>query len=295
VWNTTGGNNSAGAAVYGNLSESGGHRGLTTFITKYDAQEGMMRSIPYGRPYQRYMPTVFLLNLFDENIDERYAGSFRTTWLANNTQKVPLSTVYPKMILNDTAIHLYKRKATDAMRTAAKDKYRFDDIDGMYNAAGVPLPTRNGRPYIQMSKFEDPTKTTTDQTWSQRDAIVVRLADVYLMAAEAELALGHRAPALNLINTLRRQRAIAGHESEMEITDAQLTLDFILDERGRELVGEQLRWFDLKRTGALLERVKKHNPEAASNIQEKHLLRPIPQSFLDAIENATEFGQNPLW
>ncbi len=78
----------------------------------------------------------------------------------------------------------------------------------------------------------------------------------------------------------------------MEIKPEQLTLDFILDERARELGGEQQRWFDLKRTGKLLERVKAYNPDAKVNIKEHHLLRPIPQTQLDAIINKEEFGQN---
>ena len=57
--------------------------------------------------------------------------------------------------------------------------------------------------------------------------------------------------------------------------------------------GEQQRFFDLKRTGKLLERVKKYNPNAAENIQDFHKLRPIPQDELDAVINKDEFKQNP--
>jgi hypothetical protein len=78
----------------------------------------------------------------------------------------------------------------------------------------------------------------------------------------------------------------------MEITAEQLTLDFILDERSRELLGEMHRWFDLKRTGKLVERVKLHNIDAATNIQEFHNLRPIPQDQLDRVTNKEEFKQN---
>ena len=78
----------------------------------------------------------------------------------------------------------------------------------------------------------------------------------------------------------------------MRITADQLTIDFILDERGREFAGEQQRFFDLKRTGKLVERVKKMNPNAAENIQEYHAIRPIPQAELDALTNGKEFGQN---
>ena len=94
------------------------------------------------------------------------------------------------------------------------------------------------------------------------------------------------------INEVRRRAAIPGKEAAMEIKPEQLTLDFILDERARELGGEQQRWFDLKRTGKLLERVKAYNPDAKVNIKEHHLLRPIPQTQLDAIINKEEFGQN---
>jgi hypothetical protein len=70
-------------------------------------------------------------------------------------------------------------------------------------------------------------------------------------------------------------------------------IDFILDERARELVGEKHRWYDLKRTGTLLERVRKHNLDAAPNIMEMHLVRPIPQTQIDRVGNQGEFQQNP--
>ncbi len=61
----------------------------------------------------------------------------------------------------------------------------------------------------------------------------------------------------------------------MQITASQLTMEFIMEERERELLGEMFRWFDLKRWGVLIERVKLYNPDAAPNIKAgKHELRP---------------------
>lgn len=68
--------------------------------------------------------------------------------------------------------------------------------------------------------------------------------------------------------------------------DKDRLLNFIMNERTRELLGEWNRWDELSRTGLLIRRAKAFNPQAAPNITAgKHELRPIPQAFIDGLQH----------
>lgn len=114
----------------------------------------------------------------------------------------------------------------------------------------------NATPAIK--KFDDPKALFGNPT-STRDIFLARLAETYLIAAEAYLKLNDVNTAAQRINEVRRRAAKPGLENDMLITPAAVTIDFILDERTRELAGEYLRWFDLKRTGTLMDRTKLYN------------------------------------
>jgi len=260
------------------------------FVMVYDKQPGMERSVAYGRPYQRYVPTLHLLDLFNEQIDQRYAGTFQTVWKANAANlKAGTVNGYPKMALGDTSMVFLKTVATAEQNANAAGRYKIFDRNTMYKSDGTLLLRSQ---FIQMSKFMDPTRLTANQEWSARDGFVIRIAEMYLIAAEA-LMNTNPAEALKYMNDLRKKRAVAGKEADMEVAAKDLTIDFILDERARELAGELFRWYDLKRTGKLITYVQKYNMDAKANIREMHTLRPIPQVQLDAITNKEEFKQNP--
>src|SRR5699024_10843082 len=105
--------------------------------------------------------------------------------------------------------------------------------------------------YPSMKKFSSWEFVMDRQQWLG-DIPIIRLGDVYLMAAEAALLYnGDKQKAQAYINAVRKRAAVASRAQEMEISTDQATLDFILEERGRELAGEQTRWYDLKRMGKL--------------------------------------------
>jgi hypothetical protein len=148
--------------------------------------------------------------------------------------------------------------------------------------------------YTTLIKFQDPQRPSANEMNGSRDVFVFRLADTYLLAAEACHLLGENELAAQYINVIRKRAAVSGKESEMEIKASDVNIDFILDERARELAGEFHRWYDLKRTGRLFERM--NNPDmneiVAGKFKEYHVLRPIPRNQLSRITNPQDFPQN---
>lgn len=122
---------------------------------------------------------------------------------------------------------------------------------------------------------------------SPRDFIVFRLAEMYLIKAECQLAKGDAEAAKKTLNDLREVRAIDGMKEANKIKGT-VDIETILEERAIELCGEQQRWFDLKRTHTLVDHVKKYNGAAAANVAVKHYYRPIPEEQMESCTNVIE-------
>jgi hypothetical protein len=126
--------------------------------------------------------------------------------------------------------------------------------------------------------------------------MVMRMAEVYLIAAEATLRTNGSAGAAALyLNELRKRACRTPSDfsvgTGMQLTTA--TMNDVFDEYARELCGEFNRWALLKRNKAFETRLQTYNKTAAMNfIPAKHYNRPIPFNFLNTINNAEEFGTN---
>jgi hypothetical protein len=140
------------------------------------------------------------------------------------------------------------------------------------------------RSYPGIKKFLDDQYNASYPTndLSYRDFIVFRLSEMYLIKAECQMQNG--GDALATLNELRTARAIDGKEEANKLKGT-VDINTILNERAIELCGEFQRWFDLKRTHTLLDRVKAYNAQASSNIALKYYYRPIPQVQMDACTN----------
>ena len=145
--------------------------------------------------------------------------------------------------------------------------------------------------FPSLNKWIDPTRPDCQKEQGQRDFILMRLGDAYLLRAEARLQQNDAAGAAEDINVIRTRAAWPGQEAALQINAGYVDIDFLLDERARELAGEGYRWWDLARTGKLVERVKEFNPQGAPNIEDYHTVRPIPQDQIDRTLGG--YPQNP--
>jgi len=259
-----------------------GHRGHLYFLMEYDKKPGMTRDTENGRPWKRFRPTDYMLSLYDRTIDRRYDETFKHVWYSNNPN-------VPNLKVGDTALYIpgpgLDKNGID-QDTKWTDAAKAGVLHQVYTTGDY-----NNRTFPSLNKWIDNTRPNRQHTQGQRDYVLMRLADAYLIRAEARLKQGNKSDAAADLNTVRTRAAWDGKEAEMQITDADVDIYFILEERARELLGENHRWFDLTRTGKLIELVKLHNPTSAGNIQDHNVLRPIPLDQIDRTSGG--YPQNP--
>ncbi len=264
-----------------------GNRWHLYYLMEYDTQPGMSRVLEVGRPWKRLRPTDYTYNIVFANRtdDARYEKSFRQVFKATRSGTFATSLDKSKsevtFAVGDTAIYMPGYEMPEAER--AKRPYQVY-TPSMYQE----------KQFGVISKFLDPLRASINEVQGGRDFMVTRLGEIYLLVAEALIKQNKAAEAVNYINPIRRRAAYPGHEAAMEITAADATMEFIYDERARELLGEGYRWTDLKRWGNLVSRVKAYNPTGGPSVADKHNYRPIPQEQIDLVDGGNaNFPQNP--
>ena len=235
-----------------NVAGGGGSIMRRSWVTRYETNRGMALAPEYGgRGIGRLAFTRYALNLYTPSDDRGGPFAIRKFYLYNNPTNLPTGKK-----IGDT---LFTVMATEKVSDPLIPSTRKWDWASTTDPTGAPQ--FNDQPYI-------------------------RLAETYLLLAEAQLKQNKLTEAAANINIVRARANAA------PITPAEVTLDFILDERSRELVTEEQRRYTLMRTGTWLARTKQYNPLAAVNVQPRDSLLPIPQAVIDA--NLTKvMPQNP--
>ncbi len=261
------------------------------FLMEYDVLPGMNRNVIDGQPWKRFMPTDYTLEvLFEDRVnDTRYRKSFKDVFYCSRPGTYTVNGREVTYQLGDTAVWLPGYQLPPEVRATK-------------NFLVIEPSNYTQRLYPTLTKFLDPERPDINYEAGSRDFLAFRLAETCLIAAEAFMYSGDMNKAVEYVNRVRARAAYDGldeaadaaHRQAMLIDASQLNIDFILEERGRELLGEQLRWYDLVRTHQLVSRVQQHNPDGGNNIRDHHVLRPIPQDQIDRTDGgAGSFPQNP--
>ncbi len=227
-------------------------------------------SIDYGgRGLGRFAITKFAISVYEPTDYRGSAYAIRTGYLMNNAASLPT---------NVNAV--VKPTCTTAGYTTGATGGRVG-IDSVIFSMGCPEPLPNATaaplwPSIRKWDWAPSDPADIQQSSNYNDEIYLRLAETYLLLAEAQFKLNDLDGAATTLNVIRtRSKATV-------ITGAQVNADFILDERSRELVTEEHRRYSLLRMNKWFERTQKYNLYAGKLITLRDTILPIPQSVIDA-------------
>jgi hypothetical protein len=365
-------------------ADGNGNYNHLLFLSVYQTLTGFVRDIAGGREYQRCRTNEYAYSVFDLENDSRFWKSFKTKANLNNISNLaqlngtdPNTSTAVTYAQGDLGLIYIINKAGDTRfsdpTAGGTPKVKSTHTGVYFNnpVTGKPTPhtyvryLANGNGYLKLpsnvsrfpalSKWLDGSRPAVAATAGRRDGIYARVAETYLIKAEALIRQNKYAEAITVMNIVRTRAQFKDGENraayrdggaavltnsnaplnangvlinsyctsnsyyeslnipvttaasdittgitpaslpavdEAIITTLGYTTDydrmmcFLLNERSRELYGELFRWEDLARTKTLLTRAKTYNEGSVAAIQEKHYLRPLPQTFLDAIYNA---------
>lgn len=216
----------------------------------------------WGYTYGRCLPNPYLFSLYNQAKDKRY---------------------------NSFYIHRYKN-TTDKAIAYGSVTVQPGDYFPLYKNG-----TKNRLVYPGCTKYGDIWTRNPSEPRGYKDVILYRLAETYIIGAEAALMKGNQALAKQYFNETWKR---AGND---EFTGT-LTIKDIIDEQARELSFEGDRWYFLKRLGILISQVSNYagDPEISNSTTGRtnlpanpHFIRwPIPETEIINM-GAENFPQNP--
>lgn len=304
---------------------------------------------PLGRPWIRMAPCIDAIENFgDKSKDSRYDATFTTVYHANwdigNNPNVKFVYGYKDQPIYPGEVVLRFLDEEPATPVTYSTTARKNGQVGAGNLNGykefVINPEAISRlrfpgPYkLGMYPLENISSTGQRQLGSPNGPIarpfnIAKFSEFYLIGAEAAVkgaTTKSGFSARELLNVLRARAGKWTHKVNGDTeycepyvrdysadltaeTPATITIDYVLDERMRELFGEGFRWFDLTRTQTWAEKAGTYRicgskntdwtPETVKrDIPNGYYLRPIPSTTIDAFEMTDEERiqyQNPAY
>lgn len=223
-----------------------------------------------GRGIGRFGATKYALALYQPGDDRGSVYAWHLFWIMNNSASLPTGS-----------------KLTATCASPGYTGSKIGDTVKLSIDCDEPVPASStAQNWPNTAKWDYANPDDIQITSNYNDQVYLRLAETYLLLAEAQFKLGDAAGAATTINLLR-SRAHA-----TLITKADVNMNFILDERSRELFSEEHRRYTLIRTGTWFARTQQYNKYAGPKITLRDTLLPIPQNVID-LNITKKFPQNP--
>lgn len=297
---------------------------VTNFGARVDDQA--TRLLWGGNQSGKFMPTQHLMSLYvqkDGTLDPRFHKSFQTEWNANteytwdegavNKYDRENSVIGDTVAVDDLAIKFIMPQDDDYDAEAAtklSKSFLVVDYKDIYNDAkkNINMTYAYNNPtegytsdgtsenlfnyfYPSLTKHNSSNyyvaNAAKKRNGNLNATFIMRMAEVYLIAAEADIYVNGGANALGYINKIRERAGALPLDGTPTVRD-------VLDERGRELCGEYCRFYDLKRTGMFKDDtyLQETHPDLAQFFKPEYAIRPISTKYNATLEDG-DYYQNP--
>jgi hypothetical protein len=202
-----------------------------------------------GRSWGLAFPNSYLMSLYPEN-DKRISAYYKTDYTYQNPNKLITIPVAKEVVDSQTGLTYTTttNKGPDPVKVSVGSRIYGRDI---YAATNAKIDRRNILPSsIKMYDRWD-KQIDADGPASYKDVMIYRLAETFLLGAEAALQLGDQAKAIKYFNMTWVRAGNAPF-------NGTLTFDMLKDEHARELAFEGRRYEFLKRNGIWYKQMKSY-------------------------------------